>query len=256
MIKVKNNKQVSDTWCGMMIEPSMYYELEHREVIKWQNNSKVLIDISSGDLIVNNDTVDITDVASAINFLKEVDTKEVDTDGRQIIRAAAGKPGWTYLAHPIEFQTAKLNSVYDKDKDGTDKGISSIKFYDVNNTEITAVENQSSITKTVLLFKPGYDYELVSGSVQQINTPSSDLRVWVVGGIIEYGGPYVKEFCSGVNMAFFSPEESLKTDGRAAKYMKKDTTGVPYQTNQLQVIIKHDAGYQHRLLLILEYFRT
>lgn len=239
----------------MLIEPSAYYEIEEFEKLKWQNNSKVLVDISSGDLIVNNGTIDITDVASAINFLKEIDTKEVDTDGRQIIRAAAGKPGWTYLTHPIEFQTSKLNSVYDKDKDGADKGVSSIKFYDVDNVEVTAVENESSITKTVILFKPGYDYELVAGSIQQISTPSSDLRIWVVGGVIEYGGVYVKEFCGGVNMAFFSPEESLKTDGRAAKYMKKDMVGVPYQTNQLQIIIKHTAGYQHRLLLVLEYFR-
>jgi hypothetical protein len=256
MIKVKNNKQASDTWCGMGIEPASYYQLEFFELNKWQNDSKVISDISSGDLIINDGDSDIIDVSDAINVLKEKDPKEVDLDGRQVIRAAAGKPGWTYLAHPIEFQTAKIGSVYDKDKDGADKGISSIKFYNADNVEVTAVENELSITKTVLLFKPGYDYELVAGSIKQINTPSSDLRVWVVGGIIEYGGPYVKEFCGGVNMAFFSPEESLKTDGRAAKYMKKDTVGVPYQKNQLQITIKHAAGYQHRMLLMFEYYRA
>jgi hypothetical protein len=106
------------------------------------------------------------------------------------------------------------------------------------------------------LFKPNYDYELIAGSIQQKASPSTDLRIWVVGGIVELGGAYVKEFAGGVNMAFFGENESLKTDGRAAKYMTKTISGVPYQANQLQVIIKHEAGIQHKLMLMLEYFRA
>lgn len=256
MIKVKNNKLESDTWCGMLIEPSAYYELETFELPRWQNDSKVITDISAGDLIVNNGSSDILDVATAINLLKEIVITEIDTDGRQIIRAAAGKPGWTYLAHPIEFQTAKFDSVYEKNQLGTSRGISSLRFYDTNNDEVLLEENETTITKTVVLFKPGYDFELVSGQLQQINSPTSNLRVWVIGGIIELGGVYVKEFCGGVNMKFLSGNEALKTDGRAAKFMKKDIVGVPYQANQIQVIINHDAGYQHDLMIMLEYFRA
>lgn len=256
MIKVKNTKENADTWCGMMIESSTYYEIQTQELARWQNDSKVISNIGSGDLIVNNGTSDILDVSTAINLLKEIINTEVDADGRQIIRTAAGKPGWTYMSHPVEFQTSKFNSLYEKNNVDTSRGISSLRFYDAANAEVTLPENEALITKTVMLFKPGYDFELIAGSIQQIESPLSDLRIWVVGGIIEFGGPYIKEFCGGVNMAYYGPNESLKTDGRAAKYMKKDIVGVPYQANQLQLIVRHDVGYQHKLMLVVEYFRA
>lgn len=79
MIKFKNNKQTMDTWCGMEIQPSAYYTIEPIEYNVWRNNSKVLSDIGSGDLIVNDGTSDITDVASAINYLKDNEPKRVIT---------------------------------------------------------------------------------------------------------------------------------------------------------------------------------
>jgi hypothetical protein len=38
--------------------------------------------------------------------------------------------------------------------------------------------------------------------------------------------------------------------------MKKEIEGVPFQANQLEVTIKHEAGYKHKLMMILEYFRA
>jgi hypothetical protein len=181
---------------------------------------------------------------------------EIDTEGRQIVRAAAGKKGWTYLAHSLEFETAKVNSLQDKDYLGNISTASSIKFYDVNNNEITDSQYEADIVKTVVLFKPAYDYELISGHLHQIVCPVEDLRVWVVGGLIELGGVYVKEFARNLNMKFIGADEELTTDGRACKYMAKNIQGVPYQGNQLQLIIKHSAGFNHKLMLLLEYFRA
>ena len=82
-MKVKNNKITTDTWCGMMIEPAAYYELQSIELGRWQNNSKVLTDIASGDLIINNEIADITDVALAINCLKGIELQ--DTDGVPLV---------------------------------------------------------------------------------------------------------------------------------------------------------------------------
>ena len=87
MVQVKNNKVDVDTWCGMQIEPSAYYEIQSIELSRWQNNSQVLIDIASGDLIVNNGTADITDVAIAINFLKNI--AAVDPDGLPLVTLSA-----------------------------------------------------------------------------------------------------------------------------------------------------------------------
>jgi hypothetical protein len=191
------------------------------------------------------DTIDFeTNYKSTANLKIE----DIDSQGRQILRVAAGQSGWVYTAHPIEFETAKLGSLFEKNYLNSSRGVSSIKFYDTN--------NESTIVKTVVLFKPPYDYELISGNLQQIAAPTSDVRIWVIGGIIELGGAYVKEFAGGINMAFYGANESVKTDGRAAKYMKKDIVGVPYQANQLQVIVTHGAGVQHKLMLTLEYFRA
>jgi hypothetical protein len=201
----------------------------------------------------NSDTIDFE-----TNYKPTANSKieDIDSQGRQISRIAAGQAGWVYLCHPIEFETSKIDSLYEKLVSGTNRGSSSVKFYDANDAEVTDAQNEANIVKTVLLIKPSYDYELISGDIQQIESPSTDMRVWVNGGIIELGGAYIKEFAGGVNMRFFGAQESLKTDGRAAKYMKKDIVGVPYQANQLQVIIKHNAGVQHKFMLLLEYFRA
>lgn len=69
MKKFKNNKQNVDTWVGQEIQPGSYYEIQAFELSKWQNDSKVLADIGSGNGIINDGSVDITDVAKAINYL-------------------------------------------------------------------------------------------------------------------------------------------------------------------------------------------
>ena len=248
----------SVTVCGQLILTLEYYELLPTEQSKFANSSEVISAITNETIIVSKSNAPsdhITDYAEAINYLKG-DILDIDAQGRQVLRVAAGQAGWTYLAHPIEFETAKIGSLYEKLVDGTDRGTSSIKFYDVNDVEITDPLDEANIIKTVVLFKPPYDYELLSGDLQQIEAPNFDCRIWVIGGILELGGAYTKEFAGGINMRFYGSNESIKTDGRAAKYMKKDITGVPYQGNQLQIVIKHVAGMKHKLKLVLEYFKA
>ena len=202
------------------------------------------------------DHADTLDFEANYKSTSNLKIEDVDSEGRQVTRTAAGKAGWTYFAHPIEFETSKIGSLYESLHSGSSRGFSSIKFYNSSDVEVTSAENEADIVKTVILCKPSYDYELLSGTLQQIVSPSTDIRIWVIGGIIEFGNSYVKEFAGGVNMRYFDSNESLKTDGRAAKYMKKDIPGVPYQANQLQIIVKHNAGVQHKLMLTLEYFRA
>lgn len=254
---IHNISGEAKTYQGIEINNSAFYQIPDNLLIEFQNESNLLSDLLSGSVRMSSDG--ITDYSTTaitnFNFLRN-EHYEVDDEGRQVSRIAAASRGWTYLCHPIEFETSKINSLYEKLVSGTNRGFSSIKFYDANDAEVTDVQNEANIVKTVLLIKPSYDYELISGDIQQIESPSTDMRVWVNGGIIELGGAYVKEFAGGVNMRFFGAQESLKTDGRAAKYMKKNIAGVPYQANQLQVIIKHNAGVQHKFMLLLEYFRA
>lgn len=57
-------------------------------------------------------------------------------------------------------------------------------------------------------------------------------------------------------MRYIGADEEVKTDGRASKYMKKDIPGVPYQANQLKLIVRHSAGTQHKLMVMIEFFRA
>jgi len=98
--------------------------------------------------------------------------------------------------------------------------------------------------------KPDYDYDIIGGSIHQHITPVSDVRLWVVAGAVELGALGLKEFVGGLNMKYMGINEQIETDGRASARMNKTTTGVPYQTNQLQYIITHNAGHQHELMLV------
>lgn len=256
---IKNNDSIVRTWCGMEVQPSAYYLIQSVEEYKWANDSDVFDSIADDTLIVsssNDSSGHITDHADAVNFLKG-EILDIDTEGRQVQRIAAAKSGWTYLADTFEIETSKAGSLYCKDYLGNSCSAFSVKFYKEDGTEIaTQGDLDAYCVKTEVLFKPSYDYEIVSGNIHHSDVPTSDVRVWVVGGIIELGGAYVKEMVRGLNMRFVGTDDHIKTDGRASKYMKKDIVGVPYQGNQLKFIFKHDAGYKHKIMMVLEFFRA
>jgi hypothetical protein len=255
---VKNNDSIARTWCGMEIQPSEYYLIQSSELARWSNSTPVMDSIADDTLIVSKTNISsghITDHITAMNFLKD-DITEVDTEGRQIIRAAAGKKGWSYYALGLEFETSNLSSLYCKDVSSTSISGTSIKFYNEAGTELTTQEDiDTSCTKTVVIVAPSYDYEVISGNIRQVIVPSTDVRMWVQAGILELGGPYVKSFVDGLNLRF-SGLTAIETDGRASKYMTKTIHGVPYQGNQFKFTFKHDAGIKHEVQITMEIFRA
>lgn len=130
------------------------------------------------------------------------------------------------------------------------------KFFDVNDVEITVQATaDTDCVRTEIYFKPDFDYEIISGNIHQRVAPSDDVRIWVIGGALELGTLGTREFVSGLNMYYMGADEGIETDGRTSKYMKKTTTGVPYNTNQLQYTIRHTAGTKHKIMFVVEYFR-
>jgi len=75
--KIKNADTQAHVWCGQTIQPNEYYEVQPLEDITWSNNSQLLIDIALGNAVVNNGTDDITDVNTAISYLKGDNPVEV-----------------------------------------------------------------------------------------------------------------------------------------------------------------------------------
>jgi hypothetical protein len=202
---------------------------------------------------------DQTDFETNYKSAANTPMTEVDSEGRRHIRQAAAKKGWSYLAHVIEFETSTLNGCYSKNWQEVDRGDVVMKFYNSSDVELVAgtqAELDANCVKTVITWSPSYDYELIGGNIHQRVSPATDVRLWVVGGAPELGALGVREFVGGLNLYYMGADEAIETDGRASKYMKKTTTGVPFNTNQMQTVIRHDIGMQHKIKLLLEYFRA
>jgi len=191
--------------------------------------------------------------------------KEIDDEGRQISRIAAGKKGWTYLAHPIEITTSTIDGAFSADYTGTARIDFDMKLYDAQDAEITVQATaDTDCVKTVVTFKPLYDYEIISGNIHQCCATTEDIRIWVLGGAFAVASNTpisVKEFVGGLNLKNISVNDHIETDGRASKLMVKDITskGLPfptYQGNCFQFIIRHPAGEKHDIMTVLEYFRA
>lgn len=253
---------------GVELAPNDIYQIPDNKRIMAINNNTLLNGISLGIFQIGNGTNYYTTTSDQLNCLKNIPLNEIDEEGRQINRTAYGKKGWTYLAHPIEFTTSKLSSVFSKNWKQIDRSDYTLKFYDINGTELTTQTSiDSSCVETRLTLSPDYDYEIISGTVDIHTSTTSDIRMWVVGGVIdnttnypwEYpassGIYHVKEFAGGVNFKFIEVSQKLETDGRASKFMAKTKEGIPYNANQFQIIMTHPAGVQHDFVLTLEYFR-
>lgn len=208
--------------------------------------------------IENEDPKSVDQVDFEDNYMGIANSQLSDTDnaGRDIVRVAASNKGTAYKAHFFDFTSSKLNSLVCKSWMSSMDTSFSTKYYKADGTEITTQADMDLYCiKTVVTFAPMFDYELVSGTVNLHTTPSENVRLWVVGGAPELGNMGVKEFIKNLNLKYISSSETLQTDGRASKYMKKSTMGVPYNTNQLQIVVISDTvGYQCDIMMAFEYF--
>lgn len=265
---IKNTTGSDKTWLGTVVSTLSYCLIEDAEEKQWASDTALLEDITSGDAVVakaDDGSGDITDINDAINYLKDISYNlEVDSEGRQISRIAAGKKGWVYMSHPIEISTSTVGGSYSTDHTNTPRTDFSMQLYDASNTLITdQATADTGCVKTVITFAPAYDYEIISGNIYQKIVPTSNVRLWVTGGAfhIATAAPVlIKEFVSGFNLAYLGIDDHIETDGRASKMMYKDMTtyGLPYPTyqgNGFQYTIRHDAGIKHDIMVTMEYFR-
>lgn len=68
-MRVKNNKETSDVWAGMTIEPSAEYDLQANEIPTWQASDKVISDLSSGELSIGDGVTYKSGASEAVNYL-------------------------------------------------------------------------------------------------------------------------------------------------------------------------------------------
>ena len=253
----KNTDIVDNIWAGMTVPAGTYYQLEDGEDTRWANDAQVITDIGNGKLVIAQDdtgNTDITDAALAVKYLLDK-LIEIDDEGRQTVRRATAKKGWHYSAIVAEIKTSTVE-MYNKDFEGNDLGYITIKLYDNSDVEITDPANYINCVKTVVNIAPDFDFEVIQGDIYHSIRPTQDVRLWTLAGITELGAAGAKVFVNGLNLKYMSPDDHIKSDGRSSKFMSKDITGLPYQGNQFQFILKHPAGYEHELMVVLDIYKA
>ena len=247
-----NDTDATITRIGQDITADTYYQIPEQNKLSWSNDDDVLSDIVAGNLIVSSTNASgghIAGSASAINYLKEYDPNPIDSDNAKLSRLKITKTGWGFQCNTVEFTTSKLSSVYHKKADGTDWGYCTIKFYDDEDTELTDQNDiDSDCVKTIMQWKPTVDIEVIGGGIFQTSAPTSATRAWFYHPVSGH------EFCTGgIDLQCVGTTVPFGIDGRAPKLLPY-VAGQDYGT--LKMIVRHSAGYEHKVTLKLEIFRA
>jgi hypothetical protein len=211
------------------------------------------------------------------NFLATViaDANKVltttDSDGASLIRVKTTKPGWHYEPRSLDFYSSKLNSLYNRKEDGggiddgTDYGDASLKFYNASDTELVQGGSETDVdfqirldagcVKTALDWQSTYDFDIIGGSLQLKNEPTDRAYVWctIAPDIAPNLGGSVPYFAGGINLEFFKAGSSMAFDGRGIKSFLYDPV---YNSNKVRFIIKHKAGEQLGLQIMIDQFKA
>ena len=254
---IKNTSGSTSTYLGQQITNGSYYQIQGIEEQAWMNDSALLTDIGSGDATVAKDDSgnnDIVDVSTAINYLKDT-VALVDSDGAPLTRNKITKSGWHFQLHSVEFSTSTLNSLYNKDKDDSDLGFTTIKYYDDQDAEITSPTQgvlDNDCVKTVVTWEADHNIEIIGGLLEQSSQPSTDVRMWITAIpdlTVAQGGsvPFIQ---GGLNLRNISGRIDL--DGKTPKELPYNVT---YHTNKFMITLRHDAGVKCPITILFKIFR-
>lgn len=178
---------------------------------------------------------------------------DLDNDNRLVNRVGAAKDGWSFTSLFLEFVTSTLSSAYCKDIDNNDMPYT-LKFYNSSGTEITDQPTlDTDCVETRFTISLPYDFEIRKGHIFQNAKATGSCRVFVHAGAVQLGTAYTGTFLAGVNLAHV---EQYTADGLSAKMLYLATTGVPVPTNEMQFILRHDAGLKHEMDFAMEYFNA
>ena len=274
IVKVKNTKAVSDVWVGQTINPSEYFTIADSQLTSWRENTKVYTDVASGDLVVNDGSIDFTNKVDGWNWLLgnhyDIDfATPKDSDNRPYFRQSITKTTWHYSPRSLDFWSAKYGSLYNrKDNnilidDGTDYGDGWLKFYDSTGAELVKggsesdVDFQTRLTtncyKTICFFEPTKNYDVFGAKFMVKNPPTERAYLWVVAApdIPEIYGGNAAFMGGGMNLSFFPNCEMVYFDAKTCSSMTYSNTT---HSGKIAIIVKHAVGVQIGIQFILDYY--
>lgn len=188
---------------------------------------------------------DVTDFEA--NYKDEGNISLNDTSGRPLTRVAATTSGWHFEALNVAVETSVLNSNCSEDVGGTEIPVSTLKFYDDQDAELTIQDDiDTDCVKTVMTIQIPMDVDLIGGMVYQNAKPTSSVRMWVVVAQGLPGGD--KRMVTDLDL-YHVPE--IIYDGKAALRVIHDPV---YNSNTFTCTFKHSVGFKHKLMIAFEYF--
>lgn len=196
---------------------------------------------------------------------------QIDSDGATIARTKTTESGWHYEPRSIDFEIGGHNTLYNRKHegslidDGTDYGDAYLRFYDAIGDQIIQGELEAdedyqirldqNCYLTVMDWQPTYDMDIIGGSIQVRKNILNNSYVWciIAPDIPEQFGGSVPYFSGGLNLSFFSPGSSKQFDGRGIKRFVYDPV---YNSNKFRFVIKHEAGEDCAIQIILDQFKA
>lgn len=248
----------NDTLNGKVATGALYLAIVESSIIIQLNKVNISSDTLTITFAGNISTGEKSTLDSIISSHDGIETvepeKSYDESGREIVRTAATIKGWHYESREIEVQLSKIDGASSYVGNVKQADIS-CKIYDINGSEITDIANEANAVRTQVIMSPQYDFEILGGKIHQSERPLVNIRMSVHAGPVQLGVAYCKYFVPSLNLKYINEALPMNTDGRASKYLKKDTTGVPVATNQFEVNFYYPQGSTHELGVIFETFR-
>lgn len=223
------------------------------------NKNDNIIDIKFMTSLSSNEEDQLTSIVLAHSGEpipeETVPVLDIEDDGRQVVRTAATRKGWHYQAHSVEFEVCKPGYVYNKDDVGNDLGFTECKVYKSDGSECSdQTDADVNGVKTVVTWKPNFDFEIISGNIRQATKESDNTYIYVNAKVpTGHPAPYdwlkVPFTQGGINMKYIGADETLKTDGRASKLIN-GASG-----SHFEIIANHDPGNHHEMSIIFEIYK-
>jgi len=239
------------------------------------SNQNNVINVLDGSInyrcVISDSDTDYSDWDTNYKPASKKNLTPLDSDGALIQRTKTTKTGWHYEPRSLDFYSSKLNSLYNRKDDGagiddgTDYGDGVLKFYNASNTELVQggsetdadfqIRLDAGCVKTHLDWQSTYDFDIIGGALQIKNKPTDRAYIWciVAPDIPENLGGSVPYFAGGINLEFFTAGASMKFDGRGIKSFVYDPVN---NSNKVRFIIKHKAGEQIGLQIMIDQFKA
>ena len=100
------------TWLYNQILPEEVYEIPEVNKILWANDSDFIKDLASGDVILNDGNLDILDVNSAIDFIKNNIPTQVTSTGEIVLTWTQLKGYYSTVSSACQMNFIDLGSYY------------------------------------------------------------------------------------------------------------------------------------------------